>query len=175
MLGTFAGFYPGLHRRQPQLEGIGEGAAGIRRVQRALAPGGFAMSNRFIVAAVAFLLLPLQFNPGDAASPGPFDGEWNGQATSAGERCKRAVVNFTVEGRVVLGQAKFDGDTPSINGTVNESGAVGATIGFQFLKGQFSGDEFEGTFKFSDCQWEAVLRRTNAADRNHASSGPKGR
>jgi hypothetical protein len=133
------------------------------------------MNNRFIIAAVALLLLLFQFNHSDAASPGPYDGEWKGQATSAGERCKRAVVNFTVEGRVVLGQAKFDGDTPSINGTVDESGAVGATIGFQFLKGQFTGDEFEGTFKFSDCQWETVLKRGSAADRNHASSRPRGR
>ncbi len=133
------------------------------------------MNNRYNFAAVAFLLLLLPFNHGDAASPGPYDGEWNGQATSAGGRCKRAAVNFTVEGRVVLGQAKFDGDTPSINGTVDESGAVGATIGFQFLKGQFSGDEFEGTFKFSDCQWDTVLRRAGAPDRNHALSRPKGR
>jgi hypothetical protein len=131
------------------------------------------MNNRF--ATVAFLLLLFQFNHGDAASPGPYDGAWKGQATSAGERCKRAVVNFTVEGRVVLGQAKFDGDAPSINGTVDESGAVGATIGFQFLRGQFSGDEFAGTFKFSDCQWETVLRRAGDADRNHASSRPRGR
>ena len=133
------------------------------------------MNKRFVVAAVAFLLLLLQFNRSHAAGSSPYDGEWTGQATSAGERCKRAVVNFTVEGRVVLGQAKFDGDAPSINGTVDESGAVGATIGFQFLRGQFSGDEFAGTFKFSDCQWETVLRRAGAADRNHASSRPRGR
>jgi hypothetical protein len=133
------------------------------------------MNKRFIAAAVAFLLLLLRFNHIYAASRGPYDGEWKGQATSAGERCKRAVVNFTVEGDVVLGQAKLDGDTPNINGAVNESGGVGATIGFEFLKGQFSGDEFEGTFKFSDCQWKAILRRTSAGDRNHVSSGPKGR
>ena len=133
------------------------------------------MNNRYIVAAVAFLLLLFPLNHGDAASPGPYDGEWNGQATSAGGRCKRAVVNLTVEGHVVLGQAKFDADTPSINGTVNESGAVGATIGFQFLNGKFSGDEFEGTFSFSDCQWETVLRRASGPDRNHASSRPKAR
>jgi hypothetical protein len=134
------------------------------------------MNNRFIVAAVAFLLLLFQFNRGDAAGPGPYDGEWKGTATSAGERCKRAVVNFTVEGRVVLGQAKFDGDTSNINGAVNESGAVGATIGFQFLKGQFSGDEFEGTFKFFDCQWEAVLKRGGVGEPNRAaSSGLKSR
>jgi hypothetical protein len=133
------------------------------------------MNKRFIVTAVAFLLLLLQFNHSYAASPGPNDGEWKGQATSAGERCKRAVINLTVEGRVLLGQAKFDGDTANINGTVNDSGGVGATIGFEFLKGQFSRDEFEGTFKFSDCQWEAVLRRTGGGDRNHVSSEPKGR
>jgi hypothetical protein len=163
-----------LRRRQHQLEGMREGAPPEYGKKMALAPGGFAMNNRFIVAA-AFLLLLFQLNHGDAASPGPYDGEWTGQATSAGERCKRAVVNFTIEGRVVLGQARFDGDTPSINGTVDESGAVGATIGFQFLRGQFSGDEFEGTFKFSDCQWDTVLRRAGAADRNHASSRPRGR
>lgn len=134
------------------------------------------MNNRFIVAAVAFLLLLLQFNRVDAAGSGPFDGEWKGAATSAGERCKRAALNLTVEGRVVLGQAKFDSDTSSINGTVNESGAVGATIGFQFLKGQFTGEEFEATFRFADCQWEAVLKRTGAGDHNRAAtSGMRGR
>jgi hypothetical protein len=133
------------------------------------------VNNRFIVAAVAILLLLFRFNYGDAASPGPYDGEWTGQATSAGARCKRAAVNFTVEGRIVLGQAKFDGDTPSINGTVDQNGSVGATIGFEFLKGQFSGDEFEGTFKFSECQWDVILKRPSDEDRNHASSRPKGR
>jgi hypothetical protein len=145
--------------------------------EKALAPGeGFVMNDRLIVAAVAVLLLLFQLKHGDAADPGPYDGEWKGTATSAGERCKRAVVNFTVEGQLVLGQAKFDGDTSNISGTVHENGAVGATIGFQFLKGQFSGNEFEGTFKFFDCQWETVLRRTSVEERNRAaSSGLKGR
>jgi hypothetical protein len=118
------------------------------------------MNNRLVIATVAFLLLLLQFNNADAA--GPYDGEWKGTATPTSDRCKPAAVNFTVEGQVVLGQAKFDGDTSNISGTVTESGAMGATIGFQFLRGQFRGDEFEGTFKSADCQWEAFLRRTGA-------------
>ena len=128
------------------------------------------MTNRLIVATVAYVLLLLQHYGAHAA--GPYDGEWTGTATSTGDRCKHgAVVNFTVEGQVVLGQAKFEGDAPSINGAVDAtSGTVGATIGFQFLTGRFTGDEFEGTFKFSDCQWEANLRRTNAGTRA-ATSG----
>jgi hypothetical protein len=134
------------------------------------------MNNRFIVAAVAFLLLLFHADVGDAGGPGPYDGEWKGTATSTGDRCKRAAVSFTVEGKIVLGQAKFDNDTPSINGTVSETGAMGATIGFQFLTGRFNGDDFEGTFKFSDCQWEAALRRTGTGDSNRAAtSGLKGR
>jgi hypothetical protein len=135
------------------------------------------MTNRFIVTMVAYLLLLLQFH--DAHAAGPYDGEWKGTATSSGARCKRgAVVNFTVEGQIVMGQVKFDSDASSINGAVNEAGAVGATIGFDFLKGQFNGDDFEGTFKFGDCQWDALLKRksTSAGDRNRAaSSGLKGR
>jgi hypothetical protein len=132
------------------------------------------MNNQLIVATVAFLLLLLQFNNADAA--GLYDGEWKGTATSTGDRCKRAAVNFTVEGQVVLGQAKFDGDTSNISGTVTQGGAMGATIGFQFLKGQFSGDEFEGTFKSADCQWETLLKRTGVGDGNRAAtSGMKGR
>jgi hypothetical protein len=131
------------------------------------------MTNRFIIAILAFLLL-LQFN--DAGTAGPYDGEWQGTATSAGERCRRANLNLTVDGRVVLGQAKFDGDTSSISGSVNERGVVGATIGFQFLRGQFNGDEFEGTFRYADCQWDTVLRRTSTGDLNRAaSSGLKSR
>jgi hypothetical protein len=58
------------------------------------------MNGPRIVATAAFLLLLPQFN--DAA--GPYDGEWTGTATSTGERCNRAVVKLTVEGRIVLGQ-----------------------------------------------------------------------
>jgi hypothetical protein len=126
------------------------------------------MNNPFIVATVAFLLLLSQFSHADAA--GPYDGEWKGPAKSTGGRCKRAIVSLTVEGQIVLGQAKFDDDTSNINGTAAESGAVVATIGFQLLTGRFTGDEFEGAFKILDCQWEAILRRTTVGDRNHAAS-----
>jgi hypothetical protein len=109
------------------------------------------------VATAAFLLLP-QFN--SAAAAGAYDGQWTGTATSIGDHCKPAAVKLTVEGQIVLGQVRFDGDVPNINGTVDERGAVGATIGFRPLRGQFRGDQFEGTFKTSDCEWKALLRRT---------------
>ena len=137
------------------------------------------MNVWFIVPAFAFLLLVPQFNSANAA--GPYDGAWKGTAASIGGRCKRASVDLTVEGRVVLGQAKIGDDTSSINGSVNDTGAMGATIGFQLLRGQFNGDEFKGTFQISDCQWEALLRRTtsgnrNVDERNQAASGAlKGR
>jgi hypothetical protein len=132
------------------------------------------MNIRFIVAA-AFLLTVLAFDSADAT--GRYDGEWKGTATSAGGRCRRAAISFTVDGKVVLGEAKFEGDTTAINGAVNESGALGATIGFQFLTGRFNGQQFEGTFKFANCDWDAVLRRTSSedSDREAASNGPKGR
>ncbi len=44
----------------------------------------------------------------------------------------------------MLGQARFERDATNINGTVGEEGAVGATIAFQPLRGQFTRDEFEG-------------------------------
>jgi hypothetical protein len=113
--------------------------------------------NRPLIVA-AFLLLLTQFNNVGAA--GPYDGEWTGSATSTAERCKRAVVQFTVEGRVVLGQARFERDVLNINGTVDEGGAFGATIGFQPCRGQFIRDRFEGTFKSFDCEWKALLRRS---------------
>ena len=116
------------------------------------------MNSAHIVATAAFLLLLSHFNNADAV--GPYDGEWTGTATSTGERCKRAVVKFTVQGQVVLGQARFERDAPNINGTVGPDGAFGATIGFQPFRGQFTRDEFEGTFKSSDCEWRALLRRT---------------
>jgi hypothetical protein len=116
------------------------------------------MSRSLIVATAVFLLIPSQVNTADAA--GPYDGEWAGTATSTGERCKQAVVKFVVEGRFVLGQARFERDAPNIRGTVNTDGAVGATIGFQPLWGQITGDTFEGTFTSFDCEWKALLRRT---------------
>jgi hypothetical protein len=115
------------------------------------------MNGPRIAATAAFLLLLPQFNKADAA--GPYDGEWTGTATSTGERCKQAIVKLTVEGQVVLGEATFERDAPKINGTVDEHGAVGATIGFQPLRGQFAVDKFEGTFRSFDCEWKALLRR----------------
>jgi hypothetical protein len=115
------------------------------------------MNGPRIVATAAFLLLP-QLNNADAT--GQYDGEWTGTATSTGERCKRASIKLIVEGQIVLGQTKFERDAPNINGTVDEHGVVGATIGFQPLRGQFTGDEFDGTFRSFDCEWKALLRRT---------------
>jgi len=103
---------------------------------------GSAMNGLLIVATAAFLLLMPQFNDADAA--GPYDGEWTGTATSIDQRCKRAVFTLIVEGQVVLGHARFDGDAPNVNGTVDENGALGATIGFQPFRGRFTRDRFEG-------------------------------
>jgi hypothetical protein len=119
---------------------------------------GFAMSRPLIVATAAFMLLLPPLN--NAAAADPYDGEWTGTASSIGERCKRATVKLTVEDRVVLGQARFERDAPNINGTVDESGAFGGTIGFQPFRGRFTRDEFEGTFKSFDCGWKALLKRT---------------
>src|SRR5258707_2129013 len=116
------------------------------------------MNSAHIVATAAFLLLLSQFNNADAA--GPYDGEWTGTAMSSGERCKPAVVRLTIEGRVVLGQSKFERDAPNINGTVDEDGTFGGMIGFQPIRGQFMLDEVQWTFQSFDCEWKALLRRT---------------
>jgi hypothetical protein len=116
------------------------------------------MNGLPIVFAAVLLLFLALFNRVGAA--GPYDGEWTGTATSTNARCKRAVITFTVKGRDVSGQASFERDAHMINGTVVADGAVGATIGFQPLWGQITGDEFEGTFKSLDCEWKALLKRT---------------
>jgi hypothetical protein len=115
------------------------------------------MYGLLIVFASTLMLLFLQFDK--VRADGPYDGEWTGTASSTGARCKRAVVKFTVKGRDVSGEARFEGDAPKINGTVGADGAVGATVGFLPLWGQFTGDEFEGTFTSFDCQWKANLSR----------------
>src|SRR5262245_5308521 len=76
------------------------------------------------------------------------------------ERCKPAVVRLTTKGRVVLGQTNFERDAPNINGTVDENGTFGGTLGFQPMRGQFMRDELEVTFKSFDCEWKVLLRRT---------------
>ena len=81
------------------------------------------MNGPLIVATAAFFLLLPRFDNADAA--GSYDGEWTGTATSAGERCKQAVVKLTVEGQVVLGQARFERDAPNVNGTVGEDVRLG--------------------------------------------------
>jgi hypothetical protein len=116
------------------------------------------MKRLLRIAAVAHLLLSSGFS--DAYAADPYDGNWTGSATSTGGRCRPARVTLSVEGRVVTGQARFEGDAPNIRGTVLEDGALGATIGFQHLTGKFTQDEFEGTFKSSDCVWKMLLKRT---------------
>jgi hypothetical protein len=116
------------------------------------------MKRLLRIAAVAHLLLSSGFS--DAYAADPYDGNWTGSATSTGGRCRPARVTLSVEGRVVRGQARFEGDAPNIHGTVLEDGALGATIGFQHLTGKFTQDEFEGTFKSSDCVWKMLLKRT---------------
>ena len=116
------------------------------------------MNGPLKLGTAAFLLLVPQFNNANAG--GPYDREWTGTAKSVGGQCRRAVVNLTVNGQVVLGQARFERDAANINGTVDEQGVVGGTIGFQPLKGQFRRDQFEGTFKTFDCEWKAVLGRS---------------
>jgi hypothetical protein len=116
------------------------------------------VKRSIVVASAAHSLFSLQL--GDAYAGGPYDGEWTGSATSTGGRCKPAIVKLTIEGKVVTGQARFDLDAPSINGTVWEDGRFGATIGWQPLTGKFIQDEFEGTFKSSGCIWKMLLKRT---------------
>ena len=89
------------------------------------------MKRLLRIAAVAHLLLSSGFS--DAYAADPYDGNWTGSATSTGGRCRPARVTLSVEGRVVTGQARFEGDAPNIHGTVLEDGALGATIGFAAL------------------------------------------
>lgn len=119
-----------------------------------------------IVVAAALLLFVLSLN--NACAAGPYDGRWEGTATSPDKHCRGAAIALTVDAPIVLGTAKFEGDTSAINGSVDARGSVGATIGFQFLTGQFNGEQFEGTFKFANCDWEATLRHTGA-DGSHAA------
>ena len=118
----------------------------------------FQMKRLLSVASVVHVLLLSQFS--DSYAAGPYDGEWTGSATPTGGRCKPASVTLTVLGKVVIGQARFELDAPNINGTVWEDGTFGATIGFQHLTGKFIQDEFEGTFKTSNCIWKMLLKRT---------------
>ena len=115
-----------------------------------------SMKRLCCVAPIACLLLLPSIS--NAFADGVYDGEWKGSATSNTRRCKPASVTLTVQGSVVTGQAKFEVDTPNINGTVFEDGTFGATIGFQPLTGRFVRDKFEGTFKSSYCEWTMLLR-----------------
>ncbi|HKA71514.1 MAG TPA: hypothetical protein VKE26_06890, partial [Xanthobacteraceae bacterium] len=98
-----------------------------------------------LVAAIAGALFLAHF--GQAEATGPYDGEWSGSATAIRDgRCKAANVTLTIRNNEAAGQAKFEVDSRSIFGTVRPDGTLGATIGFQYLTGKFTGDSFEGTF-----------------------------
>jgi hypothetical protein len=115
------------------------------------------MSRLCILALVAYLLLLPQLS---SANPdGPYDGEWSGAATSADAQCKAALVTLTVEGKVVVGQARFEREVSNINGTVADDGRFGATIGFQPITGRFAADDFQGVFKNFGCEWSVQLKR----------------
>jgi hypothetical protein len=115
-----------------------------------------------LVAVAVQILLLAQLGDGCAAGgAGPFDGQWSGSATSTVRRCQAAKVTATVEGTIVMGQAQFPDDASNIRGTVRDDGTFGATIGWQPLKGKFSGDEFDGTFKNGDCEWKMLLKRAH--------------
>ncbi len=124
------------------------------------------MKRLLSVATIAYLLLLLRL--GDASADGRYDGEWSGFAISTGRRCTAAVVTLTVDGNVVIGQAKFATDAPNIHGTVWADGAFGATIGFLHLTGKFIEDRFSGTFKSSDCVWKMFLTRTRLPPETNA-------
>ena len=115
--------------------------------------------KRVLVASVVLLLS--HSIDARAAGGGPFDGQWTGSATSAARRCGTAKVTATVEGAVVIGQARFPDDASEIRGTVRDDGTFGATIGWQPLKGKFSGDDFDGAFKNGDCEWKMLLKRAH--------------
>jgi hypothetical protein len=114
------------------------------------------MKRRFVAAAACVLLLS-QLDGTYAA--GAFDGEWSGTATPDRGRCRPANVTVTIAGRVVSGEAHLERETSEIRGTVWEDGSFGATLGFQHLTGQFSGNAFEGTFETPDCKWKMQLKR----------------
>ncbi|HKA75278.1 MAG TPA: hypothetical protein VKE26_25980 [Xanthobacteraceae bacterium] len=111
-----------------------------------------------LVTATAGVLLLANFGHADAA--GPYDGEWSGSARVARDgRCNAANVTLTIRNNEAAGQAKFELESRSIFGTVRPDGTLGATIGFQYLTGKFTGDSFEGTFQTSECGWTVTLRR----------------
>jgi len=116
------------------------------------------MMRPLYVVAINCVLLLSQISASHAA--GPYDGEWNGSATSNTARCRPVGIALTVAGKVVTGTATREGETPSINGTVWEDGTFGATIGFQHFTGRFMSNEFEGSFRSADCTWRVLLRRT---------------
>jgi hypothetical protein len=112
-----------------------------------------------VLVASAVLLMSHFSDVRAAGGGGPFDGQWTGSATSTVRRCGAAKITATVEGAVVIGKAQFPDDASDIRGTVREDGTFGATIGWQPLKGKFSGDEFDGAFKNGECEWQMLLKR----------------
>jgi hypothetical protein len=91
-----------------------------------------------------------------------FDGPWEGSATVIDKgRCQPSSVSLSVKGNEAIGQAKFVAGIRRISGTVAADGIFGGTIGFQYIDGKFTGNEFEGTFVSFDCAWKISLKRTN--------------
>jgi len=116
------------------------------------------MMRLLSLAAIACMLLLSQ--SGHSYAAGPYDGEWTGSATATSGRCRPAVVTLTVAGRVVTGEARFEVEAQNINGTVQENGTFGATLGFHQLTGRFTRDAFDGSFTRADCVWRMQLKRT---------------
>jgi hypothetical protein len=114
------------------------------------------MKPLLVVGSVTSCMLSWQVV--DAGAAGVYDGEWTGAATATSGRCKQALVTLTVEGKSVTGRARFERDVANINGTVQEDGSFGATIGFRHLTGKFAQDMFEGSFDGFNCAWKVILK-----------------
>jgi hypothetical protein len=114
------------------------------------------MKRLLVVSSITSCMLSWQVD--DACAAGVYDGEWTGTATATSGQCKPALITLTVEGKIVTGQARFERDVANINGTVQEDGSFGATIGFRRLTGKFAQDMFEGIFDGFACAWKMILK-----------------
>jgi hypothetical protein len=128
--------------------------------------GAGPMRHLFHIALAIHLVSSLQL--GEARAAGPYDGKWVSSATSNVGRCKPANVALSVQGKEVTGEARFEVDTPKINGSVSSDGAFGATIGWQPLTGSSarigSKERSRMVTAYGKCSWNARSSGTWSID-----------
>ena len=112
--------------------------------------------NRLLAQAIAALSV---LWAAMAVAAGPFDGVWSGGAdVPQGSKCGLTYTTINIADGNAAGTTERRVGDLAISGTVQPDGSLEGTVGRAHLTGQFSGDQFSGSYNSTDCGRRNVSR-----------------